>query len=132
MHEALHQPEGRGRQQDTARCGQLFHARRQVHRLPDGGVVHMEIVTDGPHHHFAGIEPHPEVHGQPLRAPHLVTVAAQRGLHGQGRIAGPDGVIFMRQRGTKEGHNPIPHNLIHRALIAVDRPLREVRIFSAR
>ena len=119
LDQALHQAQGRGRQQDTARRGELFHARRQVHRLPDGRVVHVQVVIDAPHHHLAGVEPHPKVHGQAMRAPHLVTVAAQRGLHGQRRIAGPDGVVFMRDRGAKERHDAIPHDLIDRPLVAV-------------
>jgi hypothetical protein len=73
--QALDQPQGRGREQDTARRGQLFHAGREVHRLPDGRVVHVQVVADGPHH-LAGIEPNPEVHSQAVRASHLVTVAA--------------------------------------------------------
>jgi hypothetical protein len=59
------------------------------------------------------------VHGQAMRAPHLVTIAAQRGLHGQRRIAGPHGVVFMRNRGAKERHDAIAHDLIDRPFIAV-------------
>jgi anaerobic selenocysteine-containing dehydrogenase len=36
LHQALDQPQSRGRQQDTARASQLFHARRQVYRLSNG------------------------------------------------------------------------------------------------
>jgi hypothetical protein len=42
----------------------------------------VQVVIDAPHHHLAGVEPHPNVHGQAMRASHPVTVAAQRGLHG--------------------------------------------------
>jgi hypothetical protein len=35
---------------------ELFHAGRQVRGLADGGVVHAQIVADGPHHHLAGKE----------------------------------------------------------------------------
>jgi hypothetical protein len=81
----------------------------------------VQVVVDGPHHHLAGVEPHSEVHGQAVCVPHLVTVAAQRGLHPQGGIARPHGMIFMCDRRAEEGHNPIPHDLIHRALVAVHR-----------
>ncbi len=38
-HQAFHQPYSRGGQTDCPRHGQLLHARRQVHRLPNGRVV---------------------------------------------------------------------------------------------
>ena len=72
LHQALDQPQGRGRQQDTARHGHLLHARRQMGRLPDRRVVHVQVVADRPHHHLAGVEPDPDVHSQAMRAPHLV------------------------------------------------------------
>ena len=56
LHQALHQPQGRSGQADRPRCGQLFHARRQVRGLADRRVVHVEIVTNGSDHHFPGIE----------------------------------------------------------------------------
>jgi hypothetical protein len=54
-----------------------------------------------------------------MRAPHLVTVAAQRGLHGERCIAGPNGVVFMCDGGTEERHNAITHHLIDRPFVAV-------------
>ena len=41
------------------------------------------------------------------------------GLHGQGGIAGAQGMVFMRQGGTEQGHNAVAHDLIHRAFVAV-------------
>jgi hypothetical protein len=54
-----------------------------------------------------------------MGAADLFAVALQRRLHGQGRVAGPQGVILMRQRGAKEGHNAITQHLVHRALVAM-------------
>ena len=68
----------------------------------------MQVIADGLHHHLAGVQPHPEVHSQALRAPQFVTVAAQRRLHRQRCIAGPHGMILMGNWGAKEGHNPSP------------------------
>jgi hypothetical protein len=120
LHQALDQPQGRGRQQDTTRRGQLFHARRQVHRLSDRRVVHVQVIVDAAHHHLAGIEPHPKVHGQAMRAPHLVTVAVQRGLDVERRIAGPHGVVLVGQRRPEQGHNAVAHHLVDGAFILVD------------
>src|SRR5438045_3927572 len=46
-------------------------------------------------------------------------VARHGGLHGQGRIAGAQGVVFVRNRGAEEVHDAIAEHLIHRALEAV-------------
>ena len=40
-HQTFHQVQGGGGQQDTPRCRQLFHARRQMRGLANGGVVHV-------------------------------------------------------------------------------------------
>ena len=59
LHQALHQPQG-GRR-SAGYCpgvASLFHARRQVGGLAHGGVVHVQVVANGPHHHLAGVEPH--------------------------------------------------------------------------
>jgi hypothetical protein len=42
-----------------------------------------------------------------------------RHLHGQGGIAGPHRMIFMRNGGAKERHNAVAHDLIDGAFIAV-------------
>jgi hypothetical protein len=54
--------EGRGRQPNTAWGGELFHTRRQVGGLAHGGVVHMQIIANRPHHHFARVEAHTDLH----------------------------------------------------------------------
>jgi hypothetical protein len=118
-HQALHQPQGGRGQQDAPRRRQVLHTRRQDRMLPHRRVVRVQIVANGPHHHLAGVEPHPKVHGQAMRAPHLIAVAAHPGLHGQRRIARPDGMVFMGNGGAEERHDPIAHDLIHRALEAV-------------
>jgi hypothetical protein len=57
--------------------------------------------------------------GHPLRAPHLLGIALYELLHSERRIAGPYGMIFMRDRCSKQGHNTIAHNLVHGAFVAV-------------
>jgi hypothetical protein len=54
-----------------------------------------------------------------MPAAHLLAVATDGFLHGQRRIAGPYGMIFMRDWRPKQGHNPIAHDLIHGAFVAV-------------
>ena len=79
----------------------------------------MQIVANGAHHHLAGVEPHTDVQLQAVAAAHLLRVGAHGGLHGQGGIAGAQGVIFVGNRGAKEGHDAIAEHLVHRALEAV-------------
>ena len=47
-------------------------------------------------------------------------------LHGQRRIAGAQGVVFVGNGGAKQGHNAIAEHLIHRALEAVHGVHHEV------
>ena len=75
LHQALHQPQGGGGQADAARGGQLFHARRQMRGLPDGRVVHVQVVANGPHHHFPGVEAHAHAQLQAAGAAHLLGIA---------------------------------------------------------
>ena len=120
LDQAFGEPEGLRRQQNASRGGELLHARRQVRRLANGRVVHMQVVADGPHHDLAGIEADPDLDLDPVGMADFVTVASNRLLHGQGRIAGPHGMVFMRNRRAKQGHDAIAHHLVDRAFVAVD------------
>src|SRR5262245_51754059 len=87
--------------------------------LAHGGVVHVQVVADDPHHNFSRVEPHPRLHLQAVGAAHLLGIAAHGGLHGQGGVTGAHGVVFVRYRGTEEGHDAVPEHLIHGAFVAV-------------
>ena len=54
---ALGQRQRLGRDGDRAGIGELLHARGQVRRLADSGVVHVQIAADGAHHDLPGVEP---------------------------------------------------------------------------
>jgi hypothetical protein len=45
---------------------QLFHAGRQVRGLANGGVVHMEIIADGPYHDLPRVKANPDLHLDPM------------------------------------------------------------------
>jgi hypothetical protein len=92
-----------------------------VRRLADGGIIHVEIVADGPHHHLATVEAHANLDRQPLRAPHLLTGPADQLLHGECRIARPHRVVFMGDGSAEQGHDAVAHDLIDGALVAMDR-----------
>jgi hypothetical protein len=50
---------------------------------------------------------------------HVGGIGAHRGLHGQGRVAGAQGVVFVGDGGTEQGHNAIAKHLVDSALEAV-------------
>jgi hypothetical protein len=81
----------------------------------------MQVVTNGTHHHFAGVEPHAHAQLQATGTAHLVGVCVHGRLHGQSRIAGAQGVVLMGNGSTEQGHNAIAQHLVHRALEAVHR-----------
>ena len=89
--------------------------------LAHGRVVHVQVIANGAHHHLAAIEAHAHLYCEPLRAPHLLGVAVQSGLHGERRIAGPHRMVLMRYGRAKERHNAIAQHLIDGALDAVHR-----------
>ena len=118
---ALHQPQGLAGQQGGPWSGELFHARRQMRRLPHRRVVHVQIIADRPHDHLTGVQPDPDLHIEPLALAQLLGIAADGVLHAQGGIAGAHGMIFMGQRRPKQGHDAVAHHLIDRPLVAVHR-----------
>ena len=67
------------------------------------------------------VESNADLHLHTMRATHLLAVAAQRLLHRQGGIAGAHGVVLMGERGAKERHDAIAHDLVDGAFIAMHR-----------
>jgi hypothetical protein len=79
----------------------------------------VQIVADSPYYHLSRVEANPDLHLNAMSAAHFFAVATDGLLHGQRRIAGPDGMVFVRNWRPKQGHNAIAHDLIHGPLIAV-------------
>ena len=79
----------------------------------------MQVVANGADHDFPGVEPHPDTHLDAVGAAHRFGVLAHGGLHGQGGVAGAQGVVLMGQRRPEEGHDAVAQHLVHRALEAV-------------
>ncbi len=55
-----------------------------------------------------------------MRAAHLFRVLLHALLHPERGVAGPHCVILVGEGGAEEGHYPIAHDLVDRALVAVD------------
>ena len=89
-------------------------------RLADRGVVHVQVVADRSHEHLAGVDADADLHLDAVRGPQLVRVAADGVPHAQRRVARADGVVLEGEGGAEERHDPVAHDLVHRALVAVD------------
>src|SRR5215467_3800083 len=121
LDEALHEtaclrgdPDGSGR-------SELLHASRQMSGLAHRRVVHAEVRADGTNHHVTGVEADTDSHGDAVAPKRLARVSLHRLLHPQGSITSTDRVIFMRERGTEQRHDPVTHHLVHRPLVVVNR-----------
>ena len=88
-------------------------------RLANGRVIQVQIIANGAYHHLAGVHPDAHLEGDPVGPLDLGRIVVHGLLHRQGRIAGPHGMIFMGNRRPEQGHNPIAHDLIHGAFIAM-------------
>ena len=108
-----------GRDDNRAGIGELLHPRGQVRRLADGRVVHVEVAAKGAHDDVPGVQSNADL--DDVRASHLFRILLHALLHPQRRVAGAYGVILVRDRRAEEGHDPVAHHLIDRALVAVYR-----------
>jgi len=106
--------------QDATRVGSRLEAGRHVRRVPHDGIVHAQIVPDAPYHHEAHVETLPHLEADASPPPQLFLIACQRFPDPQGRMDRTLGVVLMGDRGPEERHDPIPKELIHRPLVAVD------------
>ena len=88
----------------------LFLACRQVGGLPHGGVVHVQVIADRPHHDFPRIEAHANLHLQVVGLAHLLRVTAHGRLHRQRGVTGPHSVVFVgHRRPQKRAIMPAPN-----------------------
>ena len=117
----LSEAECRGGEPDAAGSCQLLHASRQVRCLTNGGVVHAQVRADRADHDLAGVETDPDRKLDPVAAAYLLGVATHAGLQVERGVAGPDPVILVGDRRSEQRHDPVPHHLVHRALVAVHR-----------
>ena len=107
--------------QDAARLGRLLHAGRQVRRLTDRRVVHVEIAADRPHDDFAGVEADADPHGGAVGVSgERVGVSPSRLLHPESRQARPYRVVLEGDGSTEEGHDSVAHHLVDRAFVLVN------------
>jgi len=80
----------------------------------------VQVIADRPDHDLAGAEPDAGLGRDAVPGSRLVGVRADRLLHCQRRVAGPDGVVLVRDGGAEHRHQPIAHQPADRSLVPVD------------
>jgi hypothetical protein len=55
-----------------------------------------------------------------MRPPRRLSVPPRSILHPQRRVTGPHRVVLVRHRRPEQRHDPVPHHLVHRPLVAMD------------
>jgi hypothetical protein len=81
----------------------------------------MEISADGAHDDLARVQPDADLDHGRVRAAHLVRVLLHALLHPERRVARPHGVILVGEGSAEQRHDPVTHDLVHRALVSMDR-----------
>ena len=77
--------------------------------LAHRGVVHVQVVRDQPDDHLAAVDPDPDLDGRAVRPAGLVGVLADGLQHRQGGVAGPHGVVLVRDGGAEHRHQAVAH-----------------------
>jgi len=101
-------------EEDAAGLRHLLHAAREVDRLPDRVVVDRQVVADGAHHDLAGVQTHPDA--QPFAGER-----GEAGLDRQRRVARPQCVMLLCQRGAKQRHHAVALDAGDETASVVDR-----------
>ena len=118
---ALGEPQRLAGEPDRARRGELLHATGQMRRLANRGVVHSEIASDRAHDDLSRVEADANQDFHALGAAKILGIAPDRLLHGERGVAGAHRMVLVGERGSEESHDAVAHDLIHRALKAMDR-----------
>src|SRR5207245_6649316 len=100
-----------GRHEDRARHRHLLHARREVRRLANGGVIHVQVTADRADHDLARVQADPDLDGDSRRALDYFRIALARVLHPPRRLAGAHGGVLTSDRRAEQRHDPVTHHL---------------------
>jgi hypothetical protein len=80
----------------------------------------VEIAADGAHDDLPGVEPNADLQVHAVCVARVLSIALYQLLHPERRIARPDRVVLVGEGCAEQSHDPIAHDLVHRALVAVD------------
>src|SRR5262245_9784054 len=80
----------------------------------------MQIVADGTDEDLPRVEPDSDRYWHSMRPLNFVCISRDGLLHSERRITSAHGMIFVGDRRAEESHNPIAHNPVYGAFVAVD------------
>src|SRR3989441_7555977 len=98
----------------------LLHARREVRRVADRGVVHPEIVADPAHDDGPRVDADPHLQTEAALGLELLRVIAERLLDSERRVDGAPRSVRVGDRRAEERHDAAARVLVDRALEPVD------------
>src|SRR5439155_21907204 len=98
----------------------LLHARREVRRVPDRGVVHPEVVADPADDDRPGVDANPHLQADAELGLELSRVIAERLLNSERRVDGAPRSVHVGDGRAVERHIAVARVLVDRALEPVD------------
>src|SRR5215468_7598670 len=90
-------------------------------RLAHGRVVHAEIAAYRSDDGLARVNADPDLDGHAARPAEVLRELSDRLLHFKSGIARPHRMVLVGDGRAEERHDAVAHDLVHRALEAVDR-----------
>src|ERR671918_1968256 len=93
LHITFGKSESIGSHQDRSWHGHLLHARSQMCCLTDGGVIHVQIISDGANNYFTGVQADTNLNRDPVCTLNFSRLAFHRFLHPKRRVARSHRVI---------------------------------------
>jgi hypothetical protein len=100
--------------------GKTFQPGRQVHRVTHDRIGEPNAGTHVSHAHAAAVQSHTDPDLGPVLRPEMGLHFLQGALHLETREHAVPGVVRVRERGTPESHDAVPHVLVDRPAMPVD------------
>ena len=91
-----------------------------MRRLADGRIVHVQVAADGADDDLARVQTDTDLHLDAMGAPDRFAIALHRLLHAERGVAGAHRMVLVGQRRAEERHDPVTHNLVDGAFVAVN------------
>src|SRR5437762_11343958 len=98
LDKSFHQAKGVTGEANSPGGRKLLHARREMGRLPDRGVVHPEVAPHGSNQDLAGVQPNADLDFDTVPAPCSFRALLHRVLHPERGVARPARMTLMRDR----------------------------------
>src|SRR5262245_29115374 len=87
--------------------------------LAHRSVVQLEVAPDGTHDHFTRVHANSNLYWNSIGLLNSFGILFHRLLHSERSVTGSYSVVFMRQRRTEQGHDPVTHHLVYGSFVAM-------------